>query len=107
MSHGGAKTPAKPTKFDKGEYYLLQLLARKKGVTDAEIVRRSVRLLLQEIERRGPSWDWLEETSEPMDLSALTKARTRIESTQMLKQLVEEADDHRRARGSSNSRRAS
>jgi hypothetical protein len=45
-----------PAKFDPPEERLLRDLKRRTGLSVSEIIRRSVRLLGIEIERRGSGW---------------------------------------------------
>lgn len=56
-----------PTKFEDDEWALIQKMSAKSGIKSrSEIIRRCVRLFAAEVARRGPAWNWVEETSQPL-----------------------------------------
>jgi len=94
-----AKNKPIPTRFDPVEGELLKFFADEKGLSDSDTIRRSVRLLLREIEKRGPNWDWVGETARPMDGAALIKLKNAAFSNQAMKRVLDKAEEVQRSAG--------
>jgi Arc/MetJ-type ribon-helix-helix transcriptional regulator len=74
-----------PTKFEDDEGTLIDFLVIKSGLSRSAVIRRCVRLMGHERAKRGPEWNWLEETGKPLDLPI-----------DELEKIVAEAEDAKR-----------
>ncbi len=58
-------TASVPTKYVPADLDWVDLLSVRTGLSRAEIIRRSVRLLAGEA-AKNPKWNWVEQTARPM-----------------------------------------
>ena len=86
-----SKTKPIPVRLDRSDRAFVDDIASSKGVPQSEVLRRCVRLLGQEVKKRGPKWDWIEETSHPL-LPIKTS-----DGTEAVKEVLD-AEDTRRSR---------
>jgi hypothetical protein len=54
-----------PTKLHENDAAWLDLICSRTGMKRAEVIRRAIRVLAQEVQQR-PKWNWVQETAKEM-----------------------------------------
>lgn len=84
-----------PVRLDETDKLYVKHLHNQKGVSESDVLRRAVRLLGQEVIKRGRTWDWIAETAQPLPPIKASSSSDGVQD-------VLDAEDSRRSRARRN-----